>query len=125
MTREDAEAFAVRWAESWNDGGVEAVLEHFRDDIVFTSPTALDVVGSSVVNGKDALRAYWTEALRRSGGVHFMIGHVLWDPVRRELAIIYTADISGRTRRVSENLQFDETGLVAAAEVFHGVTGRP
>jgi hypothetical protein len=41
--------------------------------------------------------------------------------VSRELAIIYTADIDGKSRRVSENLTFDESGRVTAAEVFHGV----
>ena len=46
---------------------------------------------------------------------------VLWDAASRELAIIYLADIDGRTRTVSENLIFGDDGLVATAEVFHGV----
>jgi hypothetical protein len=49
------------------------------------------------------------------------LDHVLWDSARRELAIIYTSDIDGRSKRVSENLTFDEDGRVIAAEVFHGV----
>ncbi len=115
------QAFATQWAKAWNRRDVEAVLNHFHDEVVFTSPTALAVVGTPSVRGKGALRSYWNTALSRIGSLHFVVDRVLWDPVSRELAIIYTADVDGKSRRVSENLTFDESGLVMAAEVFHGV----
>jgi ketosteroid isomerase-like protein len=115
--------FAARWAEAWNRRDVEEVLRHFHDDVVFTSPTALAVVGSARVTGKAALRDYWNTAMSRIGSLRFVVDRVLWDPVGRELAVIYTADIDGKSRRVSENLRFDDSGLVVAAEVFHGVPG--
>ena len=121
MSREDREAFAVRWAEAWNRRAIEEVLEHFHKDIVFISPTALTVVGSPIVRGKDALRAYWTAALAHISSLKFTVDHVLWDPVHRELAIIYTSDTDGKSKRVSENLIFNEDGQILAAEVFHGV----
>ena len=121
MTRENVEAFASRWAEAWNRRAVEAVLEHFHEDVVFTSPTALAVVGSPVVRGKAALLEYWAAALARVDSLLFTVDHVLWDDARRELAIIYTSAIDGKAKRVSENLTFDEDGKVIAAEVFHGV----
>jgi hypothetical protein len=121
MTRADVEKFAEEWAQAWNRRDVEAVLAHFRDDIIFASPTALVVTGSSVVHGKDALRAYWTAALARTGSLRFSVLRVLWDAASRELAIIYVADIDGRTATVSENLIFGDDGLIATAEVFHGV----
>ena len=120
-TRTDAEYFAESWADAWNRRDVEAVLAHFRDDIIFASPTALVVTESPVVRGKDALRAYWTKALARSGSIRFSVIRVLWDAASRELAIIYLADIDGRSGTVSENLIFDDSGLIATAEVFHGV----
>ena len=123
MTRENAEAFAASWAEAWNRRDIDAVLVHFDANIVFASPTALAVVGIPIVRGKDALRAYWTAALARIGSLRFTVDHVLWDPVRRELAIIYTSDSDGRIKRVSENLTFSEDGLIVAAEVFHGISG--
>ncbi|MGA6826246.1 nuclear transport factor 2 family protein [Nitrospira sp. NS4] len=121
MTREDVEAFVVRWAQAWNDRSVETVLDHFHEDIVFTSPTALAVVGSATVRGKAALRAYWLAALRQIGSLRFSVDHVLWDPIRREVAIIYTLKVDGHTKSVSENLRFNESGQVVGAEVFHGV----
>jgi hypothetical protein len=123
VTREEAAAFALRWAGWWNAGAVESVLEVFSDDVVFVSPTALAVVGSATVRGKPALRAYWMAAMQRMKTLQFTVGHVVWDPVLRELAIVYTASIGGAAKRVSENLRFDESGKIVAAEVFHGVAG--
>jgi len=121
MTHETCEAFAARWAEAWNRLDIEAVLEHFHEDVIFISPKALAVVGTPSVRGKDALRAYWTAALARVNSLRFTVDRTLFDPVRRELAIIYTSDINGEAKRVSENLTFDEHGQVVSAEVFHGV----
>ncbi len=120
-TRADAEKFAEDWAQAWNRRDVESVLAHFRDDIIFASPTALAVTGSPVLHGKGALREYWTKALARIGSIEFSVIRVLWDAASRELAIIYLAAIDGRSGTVSENLIFDVDGLVATAEVFHGV----
>ena len=118
--RASAQQFATRWAQQWNQLDVEAVLGHFHDDVEFISPTALAVTGSAVVRGKSALRAYWKSALARVTSLHFTVDRVLWDPQSRELAIIYTEEINGTAKRVSENLVFDEHGRVVTAEVFHG-----
>lgn len=121
QSRDQLEAFALRWAGFWNSGDVESVLQHFHSEIVFTSPTALEVVGSATVRGKDALRAYWTAALQRVGKLHFTVDRILWDPATRELAIIYTSVVQSRSRPMSENLKLDAAGLVVSAQVFHGV----
>jgi ketosteroid isomerase-like protein len=120
MTRASRETFAAQWAEAWNRRAIEDVLEHFHEDVVFVSPTALAVTGSPVVRGKNALRDYWTVALTRITSLRFTVDRVLWDPVLRELAIIYTSYTDGKSRKVSENLTFNEQGQVVAAAVFHG-----
>ncbi|HEU5137901.1 MAG TPA: nuclear transport factor 2 family protein [Steroidobacteraceae bacterium] len=121
MTREAATAFAADWAAAWNGGNVERVLGLFSDDVTFTSPTALAVVGTATVRGKAALREYWTNAMGRISSLRFTIDRVLWDPEARELAIVYVSEINGAPKRVSENLKFGADGLVISAEVFHGV----
>jgi len=120
MTRDEARAFADEWAAAWNDRAVERVLSRFDDDVSFTSPTALAVVGVATVRGKQALRDYWNTALARIGSLRFAVDRVSWDPLSRELALIYVSD-TGRKKRVSENLVFGANGLVVSAEVFHGV----
>lgn len=121
MTGEHARAFADDWAAAWNELAVERVLAHFEENVSFTSPTALAVVGVPTVRGKQALREYWNKAVARIGSLRFTVDRVLWDAGARELAIIYDSEIDGRKRRVSENLTFGADGLVVSAEVFHGV----
>ena len=123
MTRDQAAAFAAAWAAAWNERAVERVLSHFDDDVSFTSPTALSVVGAGTVRGKQALRAYWNAALARIGSLRFTVDRITWDPDARELAIVYVSETDGRVRRVSENLRFGANGLVVSAEVFHGIEG--
>jgi len=78
MTTPEPLAFAAAWVAAWNAHDVEAVLAHFHDDVVFTSPTAARVVPASggVVRGKDALRTYWTEGLRLVPNLHFTVERV-------------------------------------------------
>ena len=69
----DPDDFAAQWVAAWNARDVEAVLSHFADDIVFTSPTAVRFAPESggTVRGKEALRRYWTVALDANPDLHF------------------------------------------------------
>jgi hypothetical protein len=73
MPTPDSQRFADDWARAWNAHDVEAVLAHFHDDVVFTSPVAARVLPESegVVRGKEALRHYWTRALALQSNLHF------------------------------------------------------
>jgi len=102
MTGADARGFAAQWAEAWNSRNIEQVLAHFHDEVEFTSPAAQVVVGTPTVRGKGSLREYWTKALAHLASLRFTVDRVVWDPDSRELAIIYTSETDGKTRRVSE-----------------------
>ena len=67
------DVFADQWVSAWNARDIEAVLVHYADDVVFTSPTALRFAGecAGTIRGKDALRRYWTVALESNPGLHF------------------------------------------------------
>jgi hypothetical protein len=69
----DPDDFAAEWAAAWNRHDVDALLAHFHDDVVFTSPIAAELVPGSagVVNGKAALREYWCTALAAVPDLHF------------------------------------------------------
>jgi ketosteroid isomerase-like protein len=71
----DAIAFSAHWVQAWNARDVEAVLEHFHDDVVFTSPVAARLFPETagVVRGKAALRRYWTEAVQRIPNLRFTV----------------------------------------------------
>ncbi|HWU46663.1 MAG TPA: nuclear transport factor 2 family protein [Humibacter sp.] len=73
MTTPDPEKFANDWLAAWNAHDIESVLAHFADDVVFSSPLAAALVPDcdGVLRGKDAVRAYWQEGLRRIPDLHF------------------------------------------------------
>ncbi len=75
MSTPEPHAFARDWLAAWNAHDVEAVLRHFHDDVVFTSPVAVRVLpeSSGVLRGKDALRRYWTEGLRLIPDLRFTV----------------------------------------------------
>jgi len=74
----DAVAFSEQWVRAWNAHDVESVLEHFHDDVVFTSPVAAKLLPDTagVVHGKPALRHYWTRALQRIPNLRFVVEDV-------------------------------------------------
>ncbi len=73
MDQASAQEFVGAWVSAWNARELEAVLAHFSDDVVFTSPLAAQIVPQSkgVIRGKAALREYWSEGLRRNPELHF------------------------------------------------------
>ncbi len=75
MATPDPQAFAEEWVAAWNAHDVDAVLRHFHDDVVFSSPVAARMFPETggVVRGKDSLRHYWTTALARMPDLHFEV----------------------------------------------------
>jgi hypothetical protein len=78
MAVPDPHAFAAAWVAAWNAHDVDAVLAHFADDVLFTSPLAARLLPGTggVLHGKEAVRAYWTEGLRRLPDLHFSVERV-------------------------------------------------
>lgn len=120
MTRAEAAAYAEGWASEWNRRDLEAILAHFDDGIVFTSPKAIAVTGSATVRGKLALRSYWERALTRIGSLRFEIRRIVWDPTTRDLAILYDRQVDGQQDRVAEVLRFNANGKLVEGEVLYG-----
>ena len=101
-------AFAQAWAAAFNRLDVEAVLAHFHDDVVFSSPVAARVIPGSggVVRGKAALREYWSAAAKIMPDLHFEVLGVYQG--QSILVINYRNERGGL---VNEVLEFDG-GLV-------------
>jgi ketosteroid isomerase-like protein len=108
MEHAEAQKFADRWAADWNSRDVERVLEHFADDVVFTSPVATALLGTDgVVRGKAALRDYWSFALSKNADLHFEVLGVY--------AGVHTVVINYRNQRgglVCEVLTLNADGAV-------------
>lgn len=115
----DAQAFAERWISDWNLKDVEAVLTHFSENAVFTSPRAKLVVGSPRLQGKANLREYWNRAIQRIDTIQFTLDYVITDS--SHMAIVYTAELNEKRVRAVEFLDFGEDGLIHRGEGMYGV----
>jgi hypothetical protein len=100
----DTRSFSDDWVRAWNAHDVEAVLAHFHDDVVFTSPVAARVVPDSggVVRGKAELRLYWTAALAALPDLRFEVVGIYQG--QSVLVINYRNERGGL---VNEVLEFD------------------
>ena len=78
IDRAFAETVAGEWIAAWNAHDVERVLCHYADDIEMASPYIRLIAGepSGILRGKDALRAYWSAALKRLPNLHFTLRDV-------------------------------------------------
>ena len=120
MTYDSMMAFAERWIANWNRRDVDAVLAHFADDAQFVSPVANKLVGRSVLRNKDELRAYWQAAIARISTLEFKLDHASWDERRRELNVVYDANLNGERKRACEIMCFDAWGRQVRGEALDG-----
>lgn len=121
MDYADAEVFVEEWVSGWNAHDVEAILTHFSDEVVFTSPVAIRLLGGSgEVRGKEALRYYWNEGVRRVPDLHFeVLGFYVGV---RSLVINYRNQRGGL---VSEVLIFDGPLVVEGHGTYLGDDANP
>lgn len=106
-----ARTFVEQWAAAWNAHDVDAVLAHFADDVVFSSPMAAALFPDSngTLRGKQAVREYWTEGLRRIPHLRFeVLGHYVGVGV----LVIHYRNQDGRL--VNEVLLVGDDGLVTS-----------
>lgn len=115
----EARRFAGEWVAAWNARDAEAVLRHYADDVVFTSPTAARVVPESggTVRGKDALRSYWTAALALNAELRFELLGVY---VGVDTLVLHYRNQTGAL--ICEVLTFRD-GMVAVGHATHAAAG--
>jgi ketosteroid isomerase-like protein len=68
-----ARRVAQEWFDAWNAHDLDAVLSHYADDVVFTSPFAVELSGRAdgTLHGIDELRAYFTRGLETFPDLRF------------------------------------------------------
>ncbi len=109
----DAESFAREWIAGWNARDLDAILAHYAEDVIFSSPKAQEITGAPRVVGKTALAAYWRAALDRSPQLHFDL-----ERVYAGASVVTITYIRNGSLRVAETLEF-ENGMVVRGCVAH------
>ena len=120
MTYESMMSFAETWIAAWNRRDVDAVLSHFAEEAEFVSPMAHNFVGRPALRNKKELEDYWRAALAAISSLEFKLDHATWDGKRRELNVVYEANLNGERKRACEIMQFDASGRQIRGEALYG-----
>ena len=80
LSAEWVREFAKDWVRGWNAHDLDAILAHYADGVVLTSPVAARLLNdpSGNVRGKAALRAYFSKGLEAFPNLKFELVDVMW-----------------------------------------------
>lgn len=75
----EAQRIAEEWIDAWNRHDLDAILDHYADDIVSVSPLAIERLGvpDGAVRGKDQLRDYFSRGIAPGSTLQFTLQRVL------------------------------------------------
>jgi hypothetical protein len=71
MTPTEAIKFAEKHVATWNAHELESILDMYSEDAELRSPLALTLMGDGVVRGRDALRGYFEQGLKKYPDLRF------------------------------------------------------
>ncbi len=79
MHQEIARRIADDWIKAWNRHNVDAIVEHYAEDVQFTSPFVAKLTGAAdgMLRGKPALRDYFAGGLRAYPALKFELLQIL------------------------------------------------
>ena len=75
----DIEKFARQWIVSWNSHNLDRIADHYTEDIDFTSPKIVKLLGREDGRIRDlaTLKEYFAKGLEAYPDLHFELYHVL------------------------------------------------
>ncbi len=108
-TPSDASGFARDWIADWNSHDLDAILSHYADEVVLTSPVAARLLNdpSGNVRGKAALRSYFQRGLEAYPNLRFELLDVM-----SGLASVVLCYLNQKRTKTAEFMEFDESGKV-------------
>jgi len=114
----DANRFAREWIDAWNSHNVDAILAHYHEDVVLTSPVAAQLLGdaSGTVRGKAALCGYFTRGLEAYPDLRFELTDVM-----RGLRSIVLCYKNQKGTKTAEFMELGDSGKVTRVVANYGV----
>jgi ketosteroid isomerase-like protein len=109
--------FSKEWEDGWNSHNIEAIISHYREDILFHSKKAIPIMGTGEIRGKSNLKIYWSQALQKQPNLKFKVINV-FEGVDM-MVITYR---NNNNALAAEILYFDREGLVYQAGACHQIT---
>jgi ketosteroid isomerase-like protein len=117
MDAKQAQRLADEWYAAWNAHDLERILSHYSEEIVFTSPFAVEIAGRADgrLEGKEALRDYFAAALERFPDLKFEPIALM---VGTNSLVLHYRSVKGLL--AAELMRIDESGLVTDASAHYG-----
>lgn len=108
--------FAHEWLNAWNSHDLEAIMEHYAEEVVFYSPLIQKINNepSGRIQGKEGLRAYFSKGLQVYPDLHFELYHVL-EGVRS--VVLYYKSVNNRLS--AEMMVLNEEGKVVEVRAHY------
>lgn len=109
ISQTDAVAFARDWIDAWNAHDLDAILSHYSEDVVLTSPVAARLLNdpSGTVRGKTALRSYFQRGLEAYPNLRFELLEVM-----SGLSSVVLVYVNQKGTKTAEFMELDENGKV-------------
>lgn len=112
-------SIAIKWFEAFNKHNIEMLLDLYHDDAAHYSPK-LKIhrpETNGYIQGKEALRVWWTDAFNRLPELHYEIINLTAD--EEQVFMEYLRQTPGEDDlRVGEVLVIKE-GKISASRVYH------
>ena len=110
LQAEFAREFAPEWIAGWNSHDIERILAHYAEDVVLSSPVALQRFGGDgTLRGKAALRDYFTRGLQAYPDLRFDLIETFWGT---ETIVVCYAN-NHRGSKTAEVMLLNSSGKIA------------
>ena len=105
----EAKQFANQWITSWNSHDLDAILSHYDEAVVLTSPVAAKLLNdpSGTVRGKASLREYFQRGLEAYPNLRFELLDVMFG-----LSSVVLCYKNQKGTKTAEFMEFGENGKV-------------
>ncbi len=109
LSETEARHFARGWVLAWNSHDLDAVMSHYLQEVVLTSPTAAKLLSdpSGIVTGKEAVRSYFERGLEAYPNLTFELLDVMWGV---SSVVLYYVNQKGT--KTGEFMEFDANQMV-------------
>lgn len=109
LTEEYAKDIANHWLKAWNSHDLNEIMSHYGENVVLVSPIAAKILNdpSGLVQGKEALRAYFKKGLEVYPNLKFELIDVMWG-----LSSIVLYYVNQKGTKSGEFMEIDSTGKI-------------
>lgn len=113
-------ALARAWLDAFNARDLERLLSLYADDAVHTSPKlrAREPASLGRVAGKEALRTWWADSMRRLPTLRYEEQHLTASPDR--VVMEYRRTVDGEAPMTVAEVLVVRRGAIVQSHVFHG-----